>query len=324
MDLVDKSILLELSANCRISYQSLANKLDLTVNAIKKRIAKLTETGVIQRYCVYLSLAMLDAEILLAIIKTDGTRTEDDFLDELGANPMVYGASYLVNWDVLLFAEYVGSDGLAKLGKFLRQHENVKEVEMHTLQSEKGSKGEFSRSDLKVLRCLAEDARMSVAEIARQTGLTPKRVRKIIQKMLGEGGSTPEWAIEKTSIGDYRTSQACIHFRLWWDLNAAGGTAFLIRIGWDEGKGSLGEIVDWLKKEFPIEFWYAYALASEPTMFTVYVVEHLREADQICKRIQQGPHVNTIEAIFGYPGLKYKSLRETRLEELLNQIEPKP
>ncbi|MFX1475209.1 MAG: winged helix-turn-helix transcriptional regulator [Promethearchaeota archaeon] len=319
LDLVDKRIILELYANCRTSYQTLARRLGLTVNAIKKRLDKLIESGIIIRFCVYLSLAMLDAEMVLAILSNDGSLEGEEFLDKLGTNPMIHAASFLSDGSVLLFAEYQGASGLAELGRFLRQLEGVTDVEMHTLITEKGSKRDFSQMELKVLYCLTEDARMSIAEIARKTRLTPKRVRRIIQSFLGEGGSHPEFSIQRQSIGDFRTQQACLHFRLWWDLNAGGGLAFIVRIRWNEG-GSFGEIVEWLKKEFPLEFWYAYASASEPIVFCVFVVEHMREADPIVQKAHAAPYVESANPIFGFPAKKYPGLRDLRLQELLEDI----
>ncbi|MFX1475214.1 MAG: winged helix-turn-helix transcriptional regulator [Promethearchaeota archaeon] len=319
MDLIDKRIILELNTNCRMSYQTLANKLGLTVNAIKKRLDRLIESGVILRFSIYLSLAMLDAEIALAILTNNRPIDSDDFLDELGANPMVYTASYLSDGAALLFAEYQGASGLAELGRFLRQVDGVTDVEMHTLIVEKGSKRDFSQMDLKVLYCLKEDARMPIAEIARRTRLTPKRVRRIIRSFLGEGGSIPEFSIQQQSIGDLRTRQASIHFRVVWNLNAGGGLAFIVRIKWDEA-GKLGEIVEWLKTEFPLEFWYAYATAREPLVFCVFIVEHMREATHIVKKAHQAPYVESATPIFGFPSKSYPSLRDLRLQELLEGI----
>ena len=50
LDLLDKQIILALNVNCRTSYQALAHELGLSVNAVKKRINKLIETGVILEF----------------------------------------------------------------------------------------------------------------------------------------------------------------------------------------------------------------------------------------------------------------------------------
>jgi DNA-binding Lrp family transcriptional regulator len=163
LDLADKRILLELDANCRTSYQTLAKKLGLSVSAVKKRVEKLTQQGVIRKFIVYLSLAMAGAEVLLAIVSTNRGTADDAFLERFGANPMVWAAVPLFNDDIFVFAEYVGAQGLAKLGEFLRGVEGVTEVEMHTLLYDRGSKRDLTNSDLQVLNCVRRDPRIPVA-----------------------------------------------------------------------------------------------------------------------------------------------------------------
>ena len=55
VDLVDKQLLIELGGNCRLSYQTLARYLGLTVNAVKKRINKLVDTGVIDHFAIMIN-----------------------------------------------------------------------------------------------------------------------------------------------------------------------------------------------------------------------------------------------------------------------------
>ena len=76
MDEMDKVILLGLSMNCRVSYQSLARKLGVSSNAIKKRVDHLIGTGVIERFGVELSLEMFEGDMALCILETDGTEDE--------------------------------------------------------------------------------------------------------------------------------------------------------------------------------------------------------------------------------------------------------
>jgi DNA-binding Lrp family transcriptional regulator len=317
VDLIDKTILLVLSANCRTTYQTIARNLDLTVNAVKKRIKKLISSGIITRFYLYPSLAMLDAEMLLAILRIDQQSRNDEFLDLLGSNDMVYAVSFLSNWDVLVFAEYIGGKGLADIGRFLRQSPGVQDVELHTLILERGSKCKITEMGLSVLQSLNEDPRMSISELSKRSKLSPRRVKLILDTFLGEGGSTPEFIIGRQSIGDYRTSMACFHFRLIWDLNAGGKTAYINKIRWDEGKGDMGKIVEWLRSEFSEDFWYGYASASEPVIFTVFVIDHIRDARHIAKKISEGPDIIEVRPLFGYPTKRFPGLRDVWLEEIL-------
>ena len=317
LDLADKRILLELDANCRTSYQRLSTKLGLSVSAIKKRMEKLIHQGVIRRFIVYLSLAMAGADALLAILSTDRGQADDAFLEGFGANPMVWAVVPLFNDDILVFAEYVGAQGLAKLGEFLRGVEGVTKVEMHTLLYDRGSKRELTDSDLQVLQCVRRNPRIPVVEIAQQTHLAPRRAKQSLQKLLGEGGSTPEYFAARNDFADTRTSQACVHFRIHWNLNAVGRTTFFIRIDWNEDATSRGDLVKWLEEQFPIEFWYALASASAPVLFGVFAVEQIRDAEVIAQKIRQSRLVKLIEPLFTYPTKWFLSPREALLDEML-------
>jgi DNA-binding Lrp family transcriptional regulator len=301
-----------------MTYQSLSGKLDLSVNAIKKRVEKLESDGIILKFVIYPSLAMLDAEMMLGILTLDNKPHGDELLDYLGSNNMIFGTSYLFNRDILIFGEYIGAMGLAEIRKFLKQTDGVQDIELHTLLLERGSQCDLSDQDLIVLRELYDDPRIPISEIAKRTNLTPRRVRKILNRFLGEGGSKPEYAIQKASIGDDRTSQACFHFRLNWNLNAGGKTAYINLIRWDEGKGDMGIIVNWIKKLYPDEFWYAYASATESVIFAVFLVDHFREAEEIAKQLLEGPNVNFVRPLFGYPTKTFPGLRETWLKTTLN------
>ena len=321
MDLISKQLLLELNRNCRLSLQALAHKLDLSVNGVKKRLQRLTETGIIKGYFIYPTLAMLDAESAVAILTIANSAPEEGLLDKIGASPMVYAASILSSGHVLVFADYVGTRGLSDLGAHLRQFLEVTDVELHTIITERGAKCELKTSQLKVLKCLHDDPRMPTSQIAETTKLTPRRVRKILKDFLGNGGADDEFFVKKQSIGDLQAAQACIYFRVIWDLNAGGATAFIVRIERREDSGTIGDVVDWLQQRFPMQFWYTYASATMPTLFNVFIIDHMREANDIIKKIHECPFAQSAKAIFGYPTKQYKGLRDLWFEEMLGQLD---
>ena len=64
MDKTDMSLIMLLSANSRLSYAELAEKLNLSVNAIHKRIQSLIETGVIRTFTAKVSLLSANAIVV--------------------------------------------------------------------------------------------------------------------------------------------------------------------------------------------------------------------------------------------------------------------
>jgi DNA-binding Lrp family transcriptional regulator len=256
--------------------------------------------------------------VSLTILSTNEGTKSQEFIDKIGANPMVFAASYLSDGRVLVWAEYVGAKGLDELGRFLRSIDGVTDVDIHTLIFEKGERCDFSLNELKVLRCLRKDARMPISEIARQSRLTPKRVRIILRKFLGDGGSVSESFTPSASRRDVRTLHASVHFRIQWDLNASDVVCFIVRLDWNAENKSRGEIVEQLETRFPEKFWYAVASATKPTLFCAFVTDHMREAEPLVQQVSLLPDIISVEALFGYPTNYYAgtSLRDALLDEM--------
>jgi DNA-binding Lrp family transcriptional regulator len=173
----------------------------MSSTAVKKRVDKLIESGVIQQFFPQLRLEMLDADFFLAWITTDGSERDDELIDQIGNNPMVLEVARVGPRMLDVGGEVSGTTGVVELVKFLRGFECVTEVKLHILEPVfptalppqhkyvyRGRKVTFTRSQLRVLKCLIEDTRMPTSEIARQTGLTPRRVRQILKEIQEGGG----------------------------------------------------------------------------------------------------------------------------------------
>jgi DNA-binding Lrp family transcriptional regulator len=321
MDQVDKSILFHLSVNYRASYQTIAKRLDLSVNAIKKRIQKMQDEGVILGGLLIPSNAMLGMQDWVAILETDDPIPSDAFLDGLGAHSLVLSASILTDGSILCFGSYPGAQGLQEIGAFLRQMPSVTSVDFHTILSEAGKKRELSLSDIKVLRCLRKDPRMSISDLSEQTRLTPRRIRKIIRELFGENGSEPSYYIEWDPLGGSLAKDVSFRLDVHWNLNAGGYTAFVIIISHEEGVEYRSKIVRVLKEQYPVKFWYAYASAFEPVFFSVFVVEHMREASEILETLRNTPEVTAAHAIYGYPSKAFLGPIDHYFEKLFKRLE---
>ncbi|MHA2211928.1 MAG: winged helix-turn-helix transcriptional regulator [Candidatus Thorarchaeota archaeon] len=222
MDLIDKGILFDLEENCRVSYQALSDRHGVSANAIKKRIAKLIEEGVIERFEVVLSYAMVDADLVIAVTQTDGTLISDQTLDTLGRSPMISVILPLTSGNIMIDSDCVGTKGISELGNLLRVQPGVVDVEIHPILVKRGKKAKLSNLDLRILKELVNNPRMPVTEIARQTGLTSKRVRGVIKRLV-EG--------------------EVIRFTIWRNINTGQSTVFSLRISWDDNFTNHPEIV---------------------------------------------------------------------------------
>ncbi|MHA2434199.1 MAG: winged helix-turn-helix transcriptional regulator [Candidatus Thorarchaeota archaeon] len=176
MDLIDKGILSDLTKNCRITYQEMSGKYGISANAIRKRILKLEESGVIYRYGTTLSPAMINADHVFGVLYTDGSHDEREFVERIGQNQHINAASSYTGGIYLLIAEFTSMDELHQVSTYLRSFEGVYKVELHTLVIDKGSQVQLGRLALRVLDHLNENPRMPIVELAEKTGLTARMI----------------------------------------------------------------------------------------------------------------------------------------------------
>ncbi len=299
MDEMDKAIILGLAANCRLPYQVIARKLGVSSNAVKKRVDRLVDEGIITNFTVDYSLAMFGGEVALVLVKTDGTENEQEFCDMLGANPMIGVVGPGTVSTYILFAVYIGSEGLSELSTFIRNLRSVKDIQIIPIVYLKGKKVHFTKSHLRVLRLLVEDPRMKVAEISKRTGFSPRTARRLVNEIIESEG---------VSLG------------LMWDLNAGDSVSVLFRVEWYPDKADSSRIIQ-LLSSFP-EFFTPMISATEPVVFAAFVVSELRQIDDLTRRLQSNPAVKSLVTHLGKRTRWYPDLRSIKLQELLETLPP--
>ncbi|MHA2027358.1 MAG: winged helix-turn-helix transcriptional regulator [Candidatus Thorarchaeota archaeon] len=300
MDSTDKRILLALDENCRLSYQALAERMGLTANAIKKRMDRLMETGVIEEFSIVLKPAMMGSDYLIALVSTDGSEDEESFIDHLGSHLMIIQVGQLVTGSGRLYflhCEYVGAEGLQKVGVFLRTLDTVTNIELHTTLTRPGAKFDIKKLHLRVLKQLLEDARMQVNTISERSGLTSRRVSRAIQEMLD---SDAFW------------------FAVRWNLSLGENTEFYLKIEYNEQVSKMDEIDDWLRDRFPNAYWFSFYSAQEPILFAKFVTNHFRDAEKMSRIIKDESFSKSVDVLLSYPVKKFPRLGRTKIEEMLH------
>lgn len=317
MDLTDKQILYTLAEDARISYRAIGRKLGLSVTAVRNRVLKLKEAKVIRRHFIIPSYAMLDASFFTAILTLKRHPPSETFRDFLGTHAMIDNVNLLADGNVMVWGKYAGAKALDELTLYLHELEEVDEVEFHTLLIEKGQRCPLSSMELQVLRCLREDVRMPVKEIAEHTGLTPRRVRKLLAELIGTEGSADEQWFHENGIGDYRTAQQCFHTRTDCDVAEGGATRFYSRTEFRGGDETRRSIVAILKREYPREYWFTHASASAPVLFSMFLVDIANYSPEIIKRIKELKDVVSVRPIVYFAHHYYPGLNDQFWQRIL-------
>lgn len=301
LDLVDKTIIHEISSNCRISYESLSRKTGLSANAAKNRVTALLDSGTISRFAVSLNAAMINAEYFMALVITDGTEDIDSFVGRMGDSPMVGHISLLASASggaYFLWGQYIGSSMLIELRAFLHEPSEVQDVELHSIFWRIGKKVELAKLHLRILAILKQNPRALINDIAHETNLAPKTVRRAIRELMdGEG----------------------IHFSARPDMAAGKLVNFYVRFEWNENETTLDEVVSWLQTKYPGELWDPTLSVTDPIIFAEFVVEKLHDAEEIARHIRSQSFVKSTTTLVSYSNQKYSYFSESMLDDMIRK-----
>jgi DNA-binding Lrp family transcriptional regulator len=276
MDVIDRGMLEILSRNCRISYRELGRKYDMSANAIRRRVLNLEESGVIDQYGIELSPAMIGSSFVFGILKTDGSRDEVEFVDLMGDHSCVAAAAAYTDGLYPFGGEYIEKNELLELGSYLRGLDGVLDLEIHPIIQSKGNKVDLSKLDLRVLSVLLEDPRMQVVDISERTGLTARRVRRIVKNL--------------------EESQA-VRFTAEVEAGKAGAIPFLVRISWIDSMVGYTQVLDWLREEIGWLIWAPYVSSIEPTIFALFTEDNLVEVDRVARRIRSQDFITSVKVM---------------------------
>ncbi|MFX1581208.1 MAG: winged helix-turn-helix transcriptional regulator [Promethearchaeota archaeon] len=314
MDPLDKALLWELFGDARVSFQDLAKKYNQSFNTIKNRVKKLEKAGVIQEYTIELSMAMLDLEPLLILIKTDGSENTNALMDQIGSQHQVRYV-YRSGSNRYAGAAFVtGTTEFFELKHNLESVPAVQKVDIHPIFTfvpdappdskvrSRGQKVTFSYNQLRVLQCLCHDVRMSIGDIAKHTDLTPRRVSKILHE-LREGGG--------------------VHFTMRMNYLALGDVELEYIIRYDDLKTSPKEIIEWIYLRYSGEFWHASTFLDEPTVIVTLLTNDPTQIEEITNQIREIPNVRAVTDYLipqQYRGGHYRDPTQHRLDEMLKDV----
>ncbi|MFX1367867.1 MAG: winged helix-turn-helix transcriptional regulator [Promethearchaeota archaeon] len=302
---MDKDLLRELfRVNCRASYRSLSRKFRLSPNAVKHRIKKMIDQGVILKFQISLTHEMTGIEGIFGLIFTDGTENSKEFVSHIGSSPLISYVLTLSTTDGGAFFVLGGCRGtnqLAELGAMLRGFDHVRKVELHTTYRPttwQAGKVDFSKAQLKVIRCLREDARMQIEEIAKSTGMAAKTVRRILREIGPRKG---------------------IHYTCRTNYSAGGVVDATLRIEWNDKMTSIEEMSEWIKREYKDVLWIIFMSSSEPIMFACFMLDSLLEMGPISNRIREEPFVKSTTPLVAIAAEPFESQSDIMLREMLDE-----
>jgi Lrp/AsnC family leucine-responsive transcriptional regulator len=301
MDELDVKILGDLATNCRVSYQELSRRYGISANAIRRRVLILEESGEISGYSLMLSAEMLGVHRVFGLLTSNGSRDEVEVMDEIGNHFGVIAAASYSNGTYALVGEYRSSEELLELTSHLRRIESIESVEIHQIIQGPSHPFKLSKMHLRILKHLIDDPKLSVVDIANQSGLSARRVRRLLSQLEESG---------------------CVEFRALLELGAATSIPFLARVTWDERKATYQEIRDLISEAYPLSHWETYVSASEPILYSLIAVEGLVQVNDVTRALRRHDKIDSVKALISMFHKFYESITRQTLLDMIEESYP--
>jgi DNA-binding Lrp family transcriptional regulator len=306
VDEIDWAILREFWRNCRISYRELAKRVGLSTTAAMNRVAAMQEDGTLMGFGVSPSNAMIGAEHYFVVIHTDASENIEEFVGEVGALPETIVVGELASTrgrSYVATGQYIGSTRLQEIGRILRGLHGVEEVELHPMRRimrSDGGKMDLTRHHLLVLRSLTKDARMPVNEIAEETELTRRRVRKILHGLTETGAFIFGARVNFTKK------------RL---------TELAIRIHYGDYDSSRRTFDEWRLNTAQTGLIDVYYSVTEPVALAWFLVKDIREVDRVSKKLAKETFVLSSNPMVLQSMWKFPWLSKFKMDEMLEGLD---
>jgi DNA-binding Lrp family transcriptional regulator len=273
--------------------------LGVSANTVKRRISRLLEVGIIERFVTLPSFKMADAEFAVIFVISQNARYDDQLMDKIAAYPGIVTVGYDDSGTYVVRAEYSGSEGLFKLSSFLRSLQETSKIEVHTLPIPRGKDFDFTQPQLRIISILKENPRESILRLAELTRFTLKKVRR--------------------EMGTIMDSEA-ISFTLETNLHASKNPVLVMRLILIQKDATPESVIHQLRSKFSDTFYNASFSASMPIIFSFFVLPSLKDVDGIVKTIRNIPAFNIESIGIVHTSKRGLGLREIKLEEMLMGI----
>ena len=190
MDKTDIVLCQLLLGNSRLSYSELADKLNLSVTAIHKRIQDLIESRVIRKFTAKISLFQLDA-LHIVVFGRSKLNSVQNLPEKLESNGLIYWLS-VDGGNYLYIGAYLQNIGeLDTLISFLKETAKMSEptVGISTFPTPLGILPELKDRtlyplDYQIIGSLKNNSRKATSEVANELRVSAKTVRRRLVRMM--------------------------------------------------------------------------------------------------------------------------------------------
>lgn len=294
MDKVDVTLCQLLLANSRRSYRELADKLNLSVTAVHKRIQSLVDLGIIRKFTAKISLGALKA-IHIIIFGASKLISLQNLDAELAKHGSIYWLA-IGGGNFLYVGAYLRTvTELEPLISYVKDVAGILEPTVGITSLESAftmvpiaNDAVLYDLDYQIIRSIKDDSRKSTAEIAEELGVSAKTVRRRLSRMIRQG---------------------LIELSMEWYPDASNDiiTMFHIYLKPDVDKNEINTI---LKKCSP-NMLFCWGFSNIPNFFLVFIwTNTMKELQSIRRSFEHEETVQSVTSNTLFTGYIFETWRD--------------
>jgi DNA-binding Lrp family transcriptional regulator len=276
LDELDGKILRSLSRNCRVSYNSLGSEIGMTAKSVRARVKKMQSSGVIDSFIVKVNPMVLGySKVCILVLRFNNKAADEKHIRR----------SISLLGDILNTGHVLGN---ISTFKFAVKKEAEEKLELlvdvigqdHLIQNQtvafQNVREQPTYVDFKIMRCLLDNPKMEISDIAEKISMSSKTVARRLEKMIRNDVLDFTIQINFTAIGGYIVSVVSAN------LEKGAHTKVLER--------SYADLVDSF-------FVYSPMLSQQDVIYWLFFSKDVFALDSIIKRIESYGGVKKVDVL---------------------------
>ena len=299
LDELDGKILQSLSRNCRVSYNSLGNEIGMTAKSVKARVKKMQSTGVIHSFIVKVNPLVLGySKVCILVLRINSNAADEKHIrSSLNLLGDILNTGHVLG-NILTFKlaiKKVAEEKLELLDDVIGQDlliQNQTVVSPNVIEQP-------TYADFKIMRCLLDDPRMEISDIAEKISMSSKTVARRLEKMIENHVLEFTVQITFTAIRGYVVSVVSANIE----------------------KGSHKKVLERSYADLKDSFFvYSPMLSQQDVIYWLYFSKDVFALDSVIKRIECYPGVRKVDIIIPISIEYHKGTLIKEIERMLTDI----
>ena len=299
LDELDGKILQSLSRNCRVSYNSLGNEIGMTAKSVKARVKKMQSTGVIHSFIVKVNPLVLGySKVCILVLRINSNAADEKHIrSSLNLLGDILNTGHVLG-NILTFKlaiKKVAEEKLELLDDVIGQDlliQNQTVVSPNVIEQP-------TYADFKIMRCLLDDPRMEISDIAEKISMSSKTVARRLEKMIENHVLEFTVQITFTAIRGYVVSVVSANIE----------------------KGSHKKVLERSYADLKDSFFvYSPMLSQQDVIYWLYFSKDVFALDSVIKRIECYPGVRKVDIIIPISIEYHKGTLIKEIERMITDI----